>query len=257
MQFSELKEFLDAKSAYYNQPSFIADDPICIPHEFTRKEDQEIAGFLAAVIAWGNRKSILKSGRRMMEMMDYAPYEFVLNASADDLASLSPFVHRTFNGEDFQQFVRSLRRLYQEYGGLEGAFALKAGTDTMAPGISHFKSIFFNHPLDLQRSKKHLPDPLSGSAAKRINMFLRWMVRKDQCGVDLGIWTQITPSQLSCPLDIHVGRTARKLGLIQRKQDDAKALIELDCNLRRLDPKDPAKYDFALFGLGVIEKFAD
>ncbi|KGO90607.1 TIGR02757 family protein [Flavobacterium suncheonense] len=254
MDFNELKSFLDEKADLYNNPNFIESDPIQIPHSFALKEDVEISGFLASVIAWGNRKMIIKNARKMMDFMGNAPYDFVLSHTEEDLERLETFVHRTFNGQDFVGFIKSLQNIYQNHGGLEAVFAKHQEENSMQKSISEFKKIFFevNH---LTRTEKHLPDPLSGSAAKRINMYLRWMCRKDNKGVDFGIWNSISPSQLSCPLDVHSGNVARKLELLTRKQNDSKALFELDNNLRKLDPKDPVKYDFALFGLGVFEKF--
>ena len=254
MKQRELKEFLDAKVLEYNHPRFIASDPIQVPHSFTRKEDIEVSGFLTATIAWGNRKSIIHNAFQMMAYLDDDPFHFVMHHKASDLKKLKPFVHRTFNGEDLLCFVKGLRHLYQEYGGLEGIITANADTVSLQPAISALKQRFFEIPHP-KRSTKHISDPLRGSAAKRINMFLRWMVRKDQAGVDFGIWNEIAPNQLSCPLDIHSGRVARHLGLLNRRQNDARALSELDMALRRLDPVDPVKYDYALFGLGVFEKF--
>lgn len=256
MKFSraELKSFLDFKAEQYNTPEFIQTDPVQIPHQFCKKEDIEIAGFLTATIAWGNRKSILKNADRLMEMMDRSPYDFVMNHHNGDLEKLESFVHRTFNGRDLQYFIKALENIYQNYNGLEGIFSYYAVRDNLQPAIHEFKNIFFGLP-HLPRTQKHISDPLKNSAAKRINMFLRWMVRKDNRNVDFGIWEKISPSQLSCPLDVHSGNVARKLGLLKRKTNDAKALAELDASLRKFDPEDPVKYDFALFGLGVFEKY--
>lgn len=250
----ELKDFLDSKVKQYNNPKFIESDPIQIPHKFSKKEDIEIAGFLTATIAWGNRKSIINNANKLMLLLDNAPYDFVMNHSETDLEQLLPFVHRTFNGNDCIQFIKSLQHIYNNHGGLETVFAEHAESNSLQNSISKFKSTFFeiNH---LQRTQKHVSDPLKNSAAKRINMFLRWMVRNDNTGVDFGIWKSMPPSLLSCPLDVHSGNVARKLGLLKRKQNDAKALLELDTALRKLDPNDPVKYDFALFGLGVFEGF--
>lgn len=252
MNQSELKDFLDFKANQYESIDFIATDPIQIPHGFKRKEDIEIAGFLTASIAWGNRLSILNSANKMMRLMDAAPYDFVMNHKASDLKSFEGFVHRTFNAEDLTSFVRSLQHIYKNHQGLEKVFNLSKSP--IQQRIHDFKTVFFeiNH---LPRTQKHVSDPLRGSAAKRINMFLRWMVRPNNKGVDFGIWKQIHPSALSIPLDIHTGNIARKLKLIKRKQQDAKTLMELDKKLRKFDPNDPVKYDFALFGLGVFEKF--
>ncbi|MGW9686156.1 TIGR02757 family protein [Flagellimonas sp. 2504JD1-5] len=254
MTQSELKEFLDAKVVQYNHPRFLEDDPIQVPHRFSRKEDIEISGFLTATIAWGNRKSIIKNSNHLMELLDNSPYDFVLNHSENDLEKLTNFVHRTFNGIDLQYFVQALKNVYKNHDGLESVFARHQDKDSLQNSISKFKTTFFE--LQHQpRTQKHVSDPLKGSAAKRINMFLRWMVRDNSTGVDFGIWKSLKPSQLSCPLDVHSGNVARKLKLLKRKQNDARALAELDKNLRKLDPTDPVKYDFALFGLGVFERF--
>jgi uncharacterized protein (TIGR02757 family) len=254
MNQKSLKEFLDAKVEQYNRPSFLESDPIFVPHRYTLKEDKEISAFLTATIAWGNRKSIIHNAGRLMDLMDNAPFDFIMNHQKADLQTLGAFVHRTFNGDDLNYFIQGLRNIYEKHQGIEAVFAKYQEPKNLQPAISAFKRVFFepDHP---KRTEKHLSDPMRGSAAKRINMFLRWMVRDAATGVDFGLWTKIRPSQLSCPLDVHSGRVARKLGLLKRKQNDAKALVELDGNLRRLDPVDPVKYDFALFGLGVFEKF--
>lgn len=249
---SELKEFLDEKVELYNNPNFIESDPIQIPHLYSVKEDIEIAGFLAATIAWGNRKMIINNAKKMMDLMGNSPYDFVMNHSETQLESLENFVHRTFNGQDFLGFIKGLQHIYQNHNGLEAVFSKENAT--MQHTISEFKQLFFEAP-HLARTEKHISDPLNGSAAKRINMYLRWMVRDDNKGVDLCIWNNISPALLSCPLDVHSGNVARKLNLLSRKQNDAKALAELDANLRLLDANDPVKYDFALFGLGVFEGF--
>lgn len=254
MDILQYKDFLDEKVEQYNRPEFVATDPIQIPKSFSKKEDIEIAGFLTATIAWGQRKSIIKNAWYMMQLMDNTPYEFVISHTPKELQLLEKFVHRTFNGIDFVEFVRALRRIYIKFGSLEKTFFSCIEENNLQRGISNFKAVFFQE-IQSERTYKHLPDPAKGSAAKRINMYLRWLVRKDNKGVDLGIWDTIQPSQLSCPLDVHSGNVARLLGLITRKQNDAKSLAELDCNLRKLDGQDPAKYDFALFGLGVFEGF--
>ncbi|HBC03420.1 MAG: TIGR02757 family protein [Aequorivita sp.] len=254
MNKTELKSFLDEKVNLYNNPKFIETDPIQIPHLFTLKEDIEITAFLVATIAWGNRKSIINNGNRLVEMMGSSPYDFVMNFSEEQSESLSNFVHRTFNNEDLAYFLKSLQNIYKNHGGLETLFSKHAKKDSMQPAIHHFKKTFFELPHP-SRTQKHISDPLKNSAAKRINMFLRWMVRNDATGVDFGIWKSIDSSQLSCPLDVHSGNVARKLKLLKRKQNDAKALLELDNSLRKLDSQDPVKYDFALFGLGVFERF--
>lgn len=250
----ELKEFLDIKAVQYNSPEFITTDPIQIPHRFSSKEDIEISAFLIATIAWGNRKSIINNGEKLVELLGNAPYDFVLNHSKKDLDSLNNFVHRTFNGTDLKFFILSLKNIYTNHNGLEEVFRRNATEHSLQPAIHEFKKVFFSIPHH-ERTMKHVSDPLKNSAAKRINMFLRWMVRQDNAGVDFGIWKSLSPALLSCPLDVHSGNVARKLGLLSRKQNDAKALFELDTSLRKLDPVDPAKYDFALFGLGVFEGF--
>ncbi|SEQ84202.1 TIGR02757 family protein [Hyunsoonleella jejuensis] len=254
MKQSELKDFLDTKVHEYNNPKFIESDPIQIPHQFSKKEDIEISGFLTATIAWGNRKSIINNANRLMQLLDNAPFDFVTNHQDIDLEKLQPFVHRTFNGDDCIQFIKSLQHIYTNYGGLEDLFTKHADKNSLQTSISKFKSTFFEIE-HLKRTEKHVSDPLKNSAAKRINMYLRWMVRNDNSGVDFGIWKQLSPSQLSCPLDVHSGNVARKLGLLKRNQNDGKALTQLDKNLRKLDATDPVKYDFALFGLGVFEGF--
>ncbi|NDV15026.1 TIGR02757 family protein [Muricauda sp. TY007] len=254
MTKAELKEFLDAKVLEYNHPKFLEDDPIQIPHQFTGKEDIEISAFLTATIAWGNRKSIINNASKLMGLMGNTPYDFVINHTDDDLEELRSFVHRTFNGIDLVYFVTSLKHIYKNHGGLEAIFTEHQTKDSMQPAISKFKEVFFELPHQ-SRTQKHVSDPNKGSAAKRINMFLRWMVRDNDTGVDFGLWKKIDPGKLSCPLDVHSGNVARKLKLLKRKQNDAKALKELDNNLRKLDATDPVKYDFALFGLGVFERF--
>ncbi|WP_347926035.1 TIGR02757 family protein [Pontimicrobium sp. SW4] len=238
----------------YNNQKFIESDPIQIPHHFSKKEDIEIAGFLTATIAWGNRKSIINNAQRMMQLLDNVPHDFIINHQDSDLEAFKPFVHRTFNGNDFIQFIKSLQHIYNKHDGLENVFLKYTKQDSLQTSIHHFKKLFFEIE-HLPRTQKHISDPLKNSAAKRINMFLRWMVRQDNASVDFGIWKTLSPSQLSCPLDVHSGNVARKLGLLHRKQNDAKALNELDSSLRILDSKDPVKYDFALFGLGVFEGF--
>lgn len=254
MTQKELKQFLDEKVIQYNQPKFIESDPIQIPHQFSKKEDIEISGFLTATIAWGKRPMIIKNANKMMEIMENSPHDFILNHQQKDLEQITHFVHRTFNIIDFTYFIKSLKNIYQNHKGLEAVFAKNITNNTMQNSIHQFKKVFFEieHP---QRTTKHVSDPIKGSAAKRINMYLRWMVRKDDTGVDFGIWKSISPAVLSCPLDVHSGNVARKLGVLTRKQNDWKALSELDTNLRKLDKNDPTKYDFALFGLGVFEGF--
>ena len=251
---AELKKFLEEKVWAYNQPAFIESDPISIPHRYTKKEDIEISAFLSAIISWGNRKAIVANAWRLMQVMDNSPHDFILSHSATDLFQLKKFVHRTFNGSDAVYFICSLRNIYHNHGGLSEVFGNAVPQeDSMAHRIHHFKKIFYSLPG--ARTEKHLPDPLENSAAKRINMFLRWMVRKDKGGVDFGIWHFISPPELFIPLDVHTGNIARKLGLLKRKQNDWKAVAELTSRLRTFDAADPVKYDFALFGLGMFEKF--
>lgn len=254
MNPNELKSFLDEKVALYNNRNFIESDPIQIPHQFSLKEDIEIAAFLTATIAWGNRKMIIINAKKMMDLMGNSPYDFVMNHHDYHLEKLENFVHRTFNNSDFVTFVKGLQHIYTNHNGLEVAFAKNQEAVSMQKSISEFKKVFFE--IEHQnRTQKHLSDPLNNSAAKRINMFLRWMVRNDNIGVDFGVWKSIPTAALSCPLDLHSGNVARKLGILTRKQNDGKALLELDTNLRLFDKNDPVKYDFALFGLGVFEKF--
>lgn len=261
MKKAEIKTFLDEKAEQYENPFFLEEDPIQLPHRFSAKEDIEIAGFLVALIAWGNRKSILKSGNRLLEMLDHSPASFVKEHQPSDRQFLESFVHRTFQNQDFPFMVAALQRLYKEEGGLEGFFSkpftISKYPDHLSPlqvKIGAFKDYLFQLPHQ-ERSRKHIADPLSGSAAKRINMYLRWMVRPAQKGVDFGIWKGLSPSELSCPLDVHTAKVARKLKILKRKQNDSKTVAELDKALRQLDSNDPVKYDFALFGLGAYEGF--
>ena len=252
MRSTELKFFLDEKVDIYNQKSyFLEDDPICIPRQFTEKEDIEIIAFLVATIAWGKRQMIIKNGQKLVDIMGGQPYQFIIDASDDNLTDLK-FVHRTFNDIDLKYFIIALRAIYKGGAGLEALFSNHSGS--MAEKIHHFRSHFLSYHPE-KRTEKHVSDPLKNSSAKRLNMFLRWMVRQDQRKVDFGIWPTISPSELYCPLDVHTGNVARKLGLIQRKANDWKALEELMVHLRKFDPNDPVKYDFALFGLGVYEGF--
>lgn len=256
MELSVLKSFLDKKKDIYNRVEFIFDDPISIPHQFTKKEDIEISGFFSAAIAWGQRPVILKNAAKLMEWMDKAPHQFVIHHSAKDLKQFSKFVHRTYNGIDCIYFIRSLKNIYVKHKGLENVFEesfAKTGGDT-GKAISSFRNIFFEIDFPA-RTKKHIADPLANSSAKRICMYLRWMVRKDKRGVDFGLWKNIKMSVLACPLDLHSGRVARSLGLLTRNQNDWKAVMELTAKLKEFDPDDPVQYDFALFGLGINEKF--
>lgn len=249
----ELKDFLEYKVEEYNKQSFIESDPISIPHRYKRKEDIEVASFLTATISWGNRKAILKAGNYLMDCFGESPYDFILESKDAHIDRISNFYYRTFNTSDLIYFIKSLRNIYTNHKGLESIFAVY-DQENLHEAISTFRTIFFE--LDyLERARKHVSDPMSGSAAKRLHMMLRWLVRRDKKGVDFGIWKGISPSILSIPLDIHSGNTARKLGLLKRNQNDLKAVIELDSRCRIFDPQDPSKYDFALFGLGVFEKF--
>jgi uncharacterized protein (TIGR02757 family) len=255
-----LREFLEEKVSQYNRPSFIESDPVSIPHHFSRKEDIEIAGFLAATIAWGQRPVIIRNANLLMERMDLSPYEFVSAASAKELKKLETFVHRTFNGLDAKFFVLALRNIYSKHGGLENVFteginkSRDTGISPMQNAIMHFRETFISIKHDA-RSDKHISNPATNSSAKRINMYLRWMVRQDNAGVDFGLWKNISPALLQIPLDVHVGNVGRQLGLLQRKQSDWKAVEELTAKLKEFDEKDPVKYDFALFGLGIFEGF--
>jgi len=253
MELKKLKEYLDVKVDQYNQPFFIDNDPVSIPHRFSNKQDIEIAGFFAATFSWGNRTTIINKSKELMNLMDNDPHQFILNHSAADLKKLKAFKHRTFNAEDLYYFIEFFHQHYSRYDSLEKAFFPSAGYD-VEKGLNYFKKSFFSYE-HLKRTEKHVSSPLQKSTCKRLNMFLRWMVRKDKKGVDFGIWKNIKPSQLICPIDVHVSRVARNVGLLQRKQNDWLAAIELTEALRTLDKNDPVKYDFALFGVGVMEKF--
>lgn len=252
---NELRDFLEEKYNKYNRPDFIVSDPISIPHQFTQKEDIEISGFLSATIAWGQRVTIINNANKLMKLMGNSPYDFVMSAKDKDLKKLEAFIHRTFNGTDTVFFIRSLQNIYKKHGGLEAVF--NSGDKTAAGAIMNFRSVFFsiNHP---GRTTKHVSNPDENSSAKRLCMYLRWMIRNDRRGVDFGIWNKknsLKAADLMCPLDVHSGNVARKLGLLKRTQNDWKAVVELTASLKAMDPADPVKYDFALFGLGVFEKF--
>ncbi len=253
-QPDRLKDFLDFKVDEYNRLSFIESDPISIPHRYNLKEDIEVSAFLAATIAWGNRKMIIRNGSRILEVMGESPYDFVLSHSEKDLSRFDGMVHRTFNTDDLKYFIQAMKHIYVNHGGFETVFTKYSTEFSTQNAISQFKQVFFELPHP-KRSQKHVSDPLLGSAAKRLNMWLRWLVRSDNRGVDFGLWKSISPAALSCPLDVHSGNIARKLGLLCRSENDSKAVAELDSALRKFDPTDPVKYDFALFGLGVFEKF--
>lgn len=247
----ELKEFLDHKYNEYNVPGFIQDDPISIPHSFSKKEDIEISGFLAATIAWGNRKSIINNAEKLMKLMGYFPHEFLMNASDKDLTGFSEFVHRTFNGTDTVYFLKALRNIYTNHGGLEDVFTLGYNTNGNLKGtLAYFRQVFFELPHET-RTEKHVANVLKKSTGKRLCMYLRWMVRNDGRGVDFGLWKGISSSALMLPLDVHTRTISQKLGLLERTQNDWQAVEEVTSNLAKFDPNDPVKYDFALFGLGV------
>ena len=254
-----LKDFFDEKVKQYNRPSFIKDDPVCIPHLFTKKADIEIAGLFAAVFAWGNRTTIINKSKELMGLMDHAPLDFCLNHDAADLKRLEGFKHRTFNTTDLLYFIAFLKHHYTNHTSLEDAFLpeklLDDGRGMAEQSLTHFHNYFFSLEDTPARTKKHISTPSKGSSCKRLNMYLRWMVRKDTTGVDFGIWKKIKPVDLICPIDVHVARVAKRFDLLQRKQIDWKAATELTGYLRTLDPLDPVKYDFALFGLGVMEKY--
>jgi uncharacterized protein (TIGR02757 family) len=249
MKRAELKKWLNAQVLRYNHPSFIEQDPISVPHLFTRKQDIEIAGLFAATFAWGNRTTIINKSNELMQLMQMQPYAFCLAHSNQQLKKMLSFKHRTFQSDDLFYFLYFLHQHYKRYDSLETAFFPRKKM-TVEEGLNHFREYFFSFE-HLKRTEKHISSPLQKSACKRLNMYLRWLVRKDECGVDFGIWKNISPAQLVCPLDLHVSNTARELGLLTRKQDDWQAAIELTENLKRFDKSDPVKYDFALFGAGV------
>jgi uncharacterized protein (TIGR02757 family) len=286
LEFLALKDFLDMKSARYNRPDFIPNDPICIPHQYSLKQDIEIAAFFAAILAWGQRKTIINKCNELFNRMDNAPYQFMLHHQDADLKRLLGFKHRTFNDTDLLYFVAFFQQHYQQHNSLEAAFLspsdevnpdyltlvdVQLGQEQRSPAcmlpgllnqtprietaLNYFRAYFFSLPDYPRRTIKHVSSPLQKSTCKRLNMFLRWMVRKDDMGVDFGIWNTLKPADLICPCDVHVDRVARKLGLIERKQTDWRTAVELSAQLRRFDPIDPVKYDFALFGLGIEEKF--
>jgi uncharacterized protein (TIGR02757 family) len=253
----ELKAFLDKKVMEFNNPSFIKEDPICIPHLFSQKQDIEIAGFFAAVFAWGIRKTIINKCKLLLQLMDNAPYDFCINHTDQDLKNLEGFCHRTFNDTDLLYFISFLKFHYSKHTSLESAFFNNStiqqteNLHTIETALNYFYQYFFSLEEVPARTKKHIASPQKNSSCKRLNMFLRWMVRNDNKGVDFGIWKKISPSQLICPVDVHVARVARHFNLLKRKQ----AAIELTEELKKFDKKDPVKYDFALFGLGVLERY--
>jgi uncharacterized protein (TIGR02757 family) len=255
MERSTLKEFLDEKYLQYNSIKFIESDPIAIPHLFSHKEDIEIAAFLSAVIAWGQRTTIIRNAMRLMDLMGREPYNFIMNYDNTEQNRFDTFIHRTFNSTDCSYFIKALSHIYREHGGLEQIFSKAYSFDhTVKSAIILFREAFLSFQPQ-PRTEKHFANPLKGSSAKRINLFLRWMIRNSKSGVDFGIWKSVPASVLMIPLDVHSGNTARKLGLLTRKQNDWQAVEELTANLRLFDSNDPVKYDFALFGLGMFEKF--
>ena len=253
----KLVAFLNKKVKTYNQPGFIAADPICIPHRFSLKQDIEIAGFFSAIFAWGNRTTIINKTTELMALMNNAPYDFCLNHTDDDLKKLVHFKHRTFTATDLLYFVQFFKMHYTHYDSLETAFTqwMKKEDSNVQQALNGFYQYFFSLPDVPKRTLKHIACPDKNSACKRINMFLRWMVRNDNCGVDFGIWKNISPAQLVIPLDVHVVRVARHFNLLLRKQTDWQAAVELTLQMKQLNKKDPVRYDFALFALGVLEKF--
>src|ERR1051326_4035402 len=252
-----LKDFLDSKVDEYNQPFFITDDPVSIPHLFTVKQDIELAAFFAALFAWGNRTTIISKSKELMQLMDMSPYSFITGAGEKELKKLLQFKHRTFNPTDLLYFIDFLKFHYSQHSSLETAFTqwMNAADDNIENALTGFHHYFFSLEDAPLRTKKHIATPEKKSTCKRLNMFLRWMVRKDNKGVDFGIWGKISPSQVICRIDLHVTRVAKKFNLLPRKQIDWTAALELTNHLRTFDPKDPVKYDFALFGLGVLEKY--
>jgi len=299
MQTEELKNLLDSKSEKYNQLDFIENDPICIPHGFQNTQDIEISGFFAALLAWGQRKTIINKCNELMVRMGNRPAEFVKNHQESDLKDLLGFKHRTFNDTDLLYFVAFLQHHFRSFDSLEDAFLIgwqhsdfrddygdefgpnmqittfsdninnslstssvcylnelerqtsDQGSFSIEESLNNFKTYFFSLPDYPQRTTKHISSPLQKATCKRLNMYLRWMVRRDKKGVDFGLWNRLKPSQLICPYDVHVDRVARGLNLIERKQKDWRTTLELTARLREFDPMDPVKYDFALFGMGV------
>jgi uncharacterized protein (TIGR02757 family) len=252
---SSLKDLLDSKVEQFNRLDFIELDPISIPHQYKKKQDIEIAGLLAAVLAWGQRVTVINKSKELLSLMDNSPHDFLLHHKLADLKPFEKFKHRTFNATDALYFIEALKNIYQKHSSLEDAFLISAKESHIGLGLINFHNLFFSLPYFPSRTKKHISTPERKSACKRINMYLRWMVRQDKKGVDFGLWKRISPAQLICPLDLHVERVARKLKLIKRNHVDWETAIELTSNLRILDPVDPVKYDFALFGMGIVERF--
>lgn len=254
-KLANLKDFLDQQLIKYNAPAFIEEDPIVLPHAYTNPLDIEIAAFFAAILAWGKRTTIIIKGKQLFKLMDNSPYDFIMNHQPSDLAPFLEFKHRTFNPTDTLYFIEFLRQYYQRHRSLETAFlkGLSPTATNIEAGLIHFHDLFFSLPNAPHRTRKHVATPARNAACKRLNMFLRWMVRKDNHGVDFGIWKQIKPHQLVCPCDVHVSRVSRKLGLMKRQTTDWQAALELTQNLKLFSAEDPIKYDFALFGLGRYE----
>ncbi|MCB0663940.1 MAG: TIGR02757 family protein [Saprospiraceae bacterium] len=253
---TDIRDFMEECVEKYNRPSFIELDPISIPHRFSDNRDKEIIGFWVAILSWGQRKTIINSGNKLAALMDESPYDFIINHTESDRKRFLDFKHRTFNGTDALYFLQFFQEFYKRHNSLEEAFARFMNPDDtdVENGLAGFHRFFFQLPDAPQRTQKHIATPLRKSTCKRINMFLRWMVRTDKKGVDFGIWNNISPAQLLVPLDVHVDRVARNMGLITRKQTDWQTVLELTENLRKLDPTDPVKYDYALFGLGVLDE---
>lgn len=256
---TDLKKFLDQKVIQFNNPSFIKEDPVCIPHLFSKKQDIEIAGFFAAIFAWGIRKTIINKGKALVQLMDNAPYDFCLHHGNEDLKKIEKFCHRTFNDTDLLYFVSFFKFHYLKHTSLESAFfnnqTIHQSKNVIENSLNYFYQYFFSMEDVPNRTKKHIASPQKNSTCKRLNMYLRWMVRNDNKGVDFGIWKKISQDQLICPVDLHVARVAKHFNLLKRKQVDWQAAIELTESLKKFDKKDPVKYDFALFGLGILEKY--
>jgi len=253
----DIKKLLDKKVALYNCPEFISGDPIIIPHQFSRRQDIEFMGFIAATLAWGQRRTIISKCNELVRLMDGAPHDFLINHREKDLKRFQNFIHRTFQPTDLLYFISFFRQYYKEHDSLEDAFGrfISADDANIQKALEGFYRLFFSMEDVPERTRKHVASPAKNSTCKRLNMFLRWMVRDDGKGVDFGLWKSIKPAQLLCPLDVHVDRVARRLGLIQKKTKGWKAVLELTDSLKKFDPLDPVKYDFALFGMGVMEKF--